>query len=136
MRTQLPVEGVEMILGNDLAGTKVFPYPIVSAEPDVSGQDVLSQFPSLLPSCAVTRAQKKFADVLDLSSLFFGSSPESSECKLPIQPQLSQGDEYLKEKNAPLKVGREQLMAAQKSDVSLNQCVSAAADQRKFQMRQ
>ncbi len=129
VRVQLHVKGVEMILCNDLTGTKVFPYPIVSAEPVVSGQDyVRSQFPSLFPSCAVTRAQKKFADVLHLSSSFLGSSPERSECKVLIQPQLSQGDEYLKEKNAPLKVGRKQLMAAQKSDVSLNQCVSAAAD--------
>ncbi len=129
VRAQLPVEGVEMILGNDLAGTKVFPYPIVSAEPDVSGQDdVLSQFPSLFPSCAVTRAQKRFADVFNLSSSFLGSLPESSECKLLIQPQLSQGDEYFKEKDASLKVGREQLIASQKSDVSLDKCVGAAAD--------
>lgn len=76
----------------------------------------------------MTRAQKKkFADVLDLSRLFLGSSPESSECKLLIQPQLSQ-DEYLKENDPPLKVGREQLIAARKSNISLSKCVSAAAD--------
>lgn len=38
VHSQLPVDGVDMILGNDLAGSKVFPYPIVTAEPDISGR--------------------------------------------------------------------------------------------------
>ncbi|KAL1275958.1 hypothetical protein QQF64_035581 [Cirrhinus molitorella] len=122
VHSRLPVDGIDMILGNDLAGTKVFPYPIVSAKPDVCGQDdALSHLSSIFPSCAVTRAQKKkFNDVLDLSSSFLVSSPESAECKLYVQPQSKD--------NAPLKVSREQLIAAQKSDVSLSKCISAAAD--------
>ncbi|KAI2644405.1 Retrovirus-related Pol polyprotein [Labeo rohita] len=81
VHSQLPVVGVDMILGNDLAGTKVFPYPIISAKPDVNGQDeALSLFSSIFPSCTVTRAQKKkFYDVIDLFSSFLVSSPETTE---------------------------------------------------------
>ncbi|KAL0172150.1 hypothetical protein M9458_032461, partial [Cirrhinus mrigala] len=130
VHSQLPVEGVDMILGNDLAGPKVFPYPIVSAKPDASGQDdALSQFASIFPSCAVTRAQKrKFDDVIDLSRSFLVSSPETAECKFFVQLQPSEGHECLKGNDAPLKVSREQLIAAQKSDLSLSKCISAAAD--------
>lgn len=89
VHSQLPVDGVSMILGNDLGGTKVFPFPIVSAEPDVSSQnDALSHLSSVFPSCAVTRTQKKkFSDVVDLSSLFLVSSRENTKCKLLVQPQ-------------------------------------------------
>lgn len=50
VRSQLPVEGVSMILGNDLAGGKVFPK-VVSSEPDSYVQnDVSKKFPSVFPS--------------------------------------------------------------------------------------
>lgn len=52
--SQLPIEGVGLILGNDIAGGKVFPQPIVVDKPDVSGlcEEVGSrgcgqQFPSV-----------------------------------------------------------------------------------------
>lgn len=130
VHSQLPVDGVSMILGNDLAGTKVFPYPIVSAEPNVSTQVVaLSQFPMAFPACVVTRAQKKkFEDVVDLSSSFLVASPERVECKLFVKPQPTMIDEYLSVNEIPLKVGREQLIAAQKSDLTLSKCISAAGD--------
>lgn len=130
VHSQLPVDGVSMILGNDLAGTKVFPYPIVSAEPNVNTPvAALSQFPTVFPACVVTRAQKKkFEDVVDLSSSFLAASPDSVECKLFVKPQPLLSDEYMNANEIPLKVGREQLIAAQKSDLTLSKCISAAAD--------
>ncbi len=76
VRSQLPVEGVGLILGNDVAGGKVFSQPIVVDKPDVSGLcepvDVGQQFPSVFPACAVTRTQsRKFDDVLDVSETFY-----------------------------------------------------------------
>ncbi len=43
VRSHLPVEGVSMILVNDLVGGKVFPCPIVSTEPDVEAQTDVSK---------------------------------------------------------------------------------------------
>jgi len=37
VRAQLPIEGVGLILGNDIAGGKVFPQPIVVDKPEVVG---------------------------------------------------------------------------------------------------
>lgn len=77
VRSQLPVEGVSMILGNDLAGGKVFPSPIVSEEPDWSAQNGLMQFSATFPACAITCAQsQKSENVIDLSDSFL-SSPQT-----------------------------------------------------------
>ncbi len=87
VRSHLPVEGVSMILGNDLVGGKVFPCPIVSTEPDVEAQtDVSKMFPSVFPTCAVTRAQaQRFDDVVDISESFLPST-DVVESKLSAMP--------------------------------------------------
>lgn len=56
--SELPVEGVDAILGNDLAGGKVFPIPEVVPYPSLNEVDELQQeFPTDLPMCATTRSQ-------------------------------------------------------------------------------
>jgi len=58
VRTQLPLKGISLILGNDLAGSKVSCLPEVTEVPFVSENDGLTQeFPGLFRSCVVTRAQ-------------------------------------------------------------------------------
>ncbi|KAL7880645.1 hypothetical protein SRHO_G00028990 [Serrasalmus rhombeus] len=73
VQPSLPVEGVDFILGNDLAGGKVLPLPEVidDAMSELQGSqqvaDVASEFPSVFPACVVTRAQScEFADTVDL----------------------------------------------------------------------
>ncbi|XP_061597750.1 alpha-taxilin-like [Cololabis saira] len=63
VRPELPVEGVDVILGNDLAGDKVWAEAIA---PNVVTQVPVSSYPSkqegkteVLPACAVTHAKKK-----------------------------------------------------------------------------
>ncbi len=70
---QLPVDGVDLILGNDLAGEDVFPRPLVSSNPNPNDFSLpVQNFRAALPACAVTCAQrKKFSDVIDLSESFF-----------------------------------------------------------------
>ncbi len=89
VHSHLPVEGVSMILGNDLVGGKVFPCPIVSAEPDVGAQtDVSKMFPSVFPTCAVTRAQaQRFDNVVDISESFLPSSTDVVESKMSVMPR-------------------------------------------------
>ncbi len=119
VRSELPVEGVGLVLGNDLAGGKVFSSPVVVETPEPPIKfDVASLFPSVFPACAVTRAQsRKFEDVVNLSESFMNSSPELVECKLFVTPSnsISESDELNQTSElCPLKVGREQLAAVQK----------------------
>uniref|UniRef100_A0A3Q2WM65 HIRA-interacting protein 3-like n=1 Tax=Haplochromis burtoni TaxID=8153 RepID=A0A3Q2WM65_HAPBU len=84
VRDQLPIEGIDLVLGNDLAGGKVFP-----AMPEViecPTSDRLCQFPSELgdprvfPACVVTRAQaRRLGGEVDISEMFpDGSEPHDS----------------------------------------------------------
>lgn len=58
VRSELPVKGVSLILGNDLAGDKVFCLPEVIDVPDAHDEDALQdEFPELFSTCVVTQAQ-------------------------------------------------------------------------------
>ena len=57
VRPKLPIEGVSMLLGNDLAGVKVIPDPIVTTEPSVKEDN--EEEKKLFPACAITRAMTK-----------------------------------------------------------------------------
>ena len=62
---RLPVKGVGLLLGNDLAGGKVVPCPHMSSVPYKVSEKVgkLEQdHPGPFPACAVTRAQASKAD--------------------------------------------------------------------------
>ena len=64
--SSLPFEGVQLLLGNDLAGDKVVINPIVTDVPCVEQlpDPVEKEIPNLYPACAVTRAtsKKKLSD--------------------------------------------------------------------------
>lgn len=71
-RDCLPMRGVHLILGNDLAGKKVFPTPEVVDDPvcdcDPSVSPAAFCPSSVFPLCVVMRAQsRKFADVCNLT---------------------------------------------------------------------
>uniref|UniRef100_A0A3B4GI21 B-cell receptor CD22 n=1 Tax=Pundamilia nyererei TaxID=303518 RepID=A0A3B4GI21_9CICH len=74
VRARLPVQGVTMILGNDLANGKVFPIPEVVENPVDDfvfvSEPAADSLPSVFPACIVTRAHKrKYSDV-ELSDFF------------------------------------------------------------------
>ncbi|KAL0153620.1 hypothetical protein M9458_051100, partial [Cirrhinus mrigala] len=128
VRSELPVEGVSLILGNDLAGGKVFPFPIVFDTPEPSDSDVAVCFPSVFPACVVTRAQsQKWEEEVNLADSFLSPEKDPVECTLsiepPVAPDVSVNSDLRVE---ALKFSREQLSAAQKSDKSLASYVEAA----------
>lgn len=87
VRKQLPVEGIDLIIGNEslqLAGGEVFPSPIVSYTPSVKEQsNLVTLYPSAFPSCAVTRAQaQKFKEVVDLADSFL--VPDITPCEYTL----------------------------------------------------
>ena len=56
---ELPMRGISLLLGNDLAGGKVLPSPIVCDSPveDSVTETLEKEIPRIFPSCVVTRAQ-------------------------------------------------------------------------------
>ena len=63
IRPSLPLKGVHLLLGNDLAGDKVVVNPLLTYIPfiDLLTDPVEQEIPDLYPSCAVTRAMAKKA---------------------------------------------------------------------------
>ncbi|KAJ8044956.1 hypothetical protein HOLleu_07861 [Holothuria leucospilota] len=61
VRPTLPVKGVSLLLGNDLAGGKVVANAILTDKPcDYNNTEQLEkEFPNLFPTCAVTRAMSQ-----------------------------------------------------------------------------
>ena len=60
MRPSLPVEGISLILGNDLAGEKVMVDPRVVEKPrdDEKTEKLAEKFPGIFPASVVTRSMK------------------------------------------------------------------------------
>ncbi|XP_061190377.1 uncharacterized protein LOC133198276 [Saccostrea echinata] len=58
VRPTLPVKGVSLLLGNDLAGGRVVPDPIICEKPSLIAE-VEEENKELFPSCAITRAMAK-----------------------------------------------------------------------------
>uniref|UniRef100_A0A8P4KNJ7 Gypsy retrotransposon integrase-like protein 1 n=1 Tax=Dicentrarchus labrax TaxID=13489 RepID=A0A8P4KNJ7_DICLA len=132
LRTRLPVRGVAMILGNDLAGKKVFPTPEVIENPVADScvsVPAAVNSSSVFPACAVTRAQKrKLGDVVDLSDSFMcsedgteQSDPRAEKCEKSVLDNL-----LPVEANLCFDVDRGQFIRAQQTDPTLATCLSAA----------
>ena len=55
--SSLPVSGVHLLVGNDLAGDKVVVNPLVTANPCLDQTDLIEiEISELYPGCAVIRA--------------------------------------------------------------------------------
>ena len=61
IRPTLPVVGVSLLLGNDIAGERVTANPLMSSLPFLSdsSDQVTQDIPGLYPACAVTRSMTK-----------------------------------------------------------------------------
>ncbi|CAI5691564.1 unnamed protein product [Oreochromis niloticus] len=131
VRPQLPVAGIDIILGNDLAGCKVFPLPEVVETPlaDTSAFDLAApNSVPLFPVCAVTRAQaRKHGDLVDLSDSFLSDSDPTSlppECEsTPVSVELQPDEKAL-----TLPVEKNKLIEAQKNDESLSSCWASVTE--------
>ena len=64
---ELPVANVSMLLGNDLAGRKTVPDPVLSACPteDNNTLELEAKHPGLFPACAVTRSMNRSTENLE-----------------------------------------------------------------------
>jgi hypothetical protein len=64
----LPIDGVQLLIGNDIGGDSVLPivrnHPVV----DEKTEDLEKMFPGIFPTCAVTRSQSKTLNKSNLDS--------------------------------------------------------------------
>ena len=99
---ELPMQGISLLLGNDLAGGKVLPSPIVSACPvlDSETEKLEEEIPGIFPSCVVTRAQamkeKEKANEnsddneVNLNDTFFKELNENADDPIQVETVFSQ----------------------------------------------
>ncbi|CAI5669135.1 unnamed protein product [Oreochromis niloticus] len=129
-----PIDGVDFIMGNDIAGGKVYPTPEVTKTPGPSPlSDALSrQHPDVFPVGVLTRSHaRRQEEVVDLSESVVGSMLEkdvmpSEEEVGPDAKELAQEvAEPAPEPAAPPLLTWEALMIAQKKDPSLAKCFAA-----------
>lgn len=120
----LPVPGVQLLLGNDLAGGRVIPTPILSEHPEKSFSTLQLEesCPDLFPVCAVTRSMNARcatpADEMD------ALAEDNSELPGEVNFNLEELFNLEQEPNTEVSVdvdtgGREALVAAQRADVEL-----------------
>ncbi|KAG7471871.1 hypothetical protein MATL_G00102630 [Megalops atlanticus] len=138
LRSKLPVTGIDLILGNDLAGDKVYPLPEVIDRPDLVSSlshslDSVHDSSSVFSACAVTRAQaRKFGDMVDLSSTLMASPSDDSDiCPVTSSSEGDKADTdaqsllYI-QPDLQLPISTDRLIAEQKSDPSLATCRASA----------
>jgi len=134
VRPSLPVQGVDFILGNDLAGGKILPVLEVVEKPDAFSQlDVSHTYPEVFPACAVTRAQsRKVGDMVDLSDSVFITLFSGDELCAGTSPKIDKSQTEVNRENVSdadalkLPVSREKIITAQKEDESLNAVFNSA----------
>lgn len=127
----LPVDGISLILGNELAGGKVFPRPIVVHKPSINElPDLSTHLSAAFPACVVTQTQlRKFENTFDLSDTDLFSLLNGEKCKLSVVPEIvPEPIESSALPNPSVKVCKEDLAAAQTSVPSLAPCIDAVVD--------
>ena len=119
-RPSLPIEGVHLILGNDLAGDKAVVNPVMTEKPEVTTtiDPIEDEIPDLYPSCAVTRAMAQKANIENaqvgkstnsgytydlsdtfLSSMYNESDQQTSRVCLPEKQDIDQNARLTQDKD-------------------------------------
>ena len=116
----LPIKGVSLLLGNDLAGGKVVADPKVTSKPItlVSTEKLEEVIPGIFPSCAVTRVMAKKAQ------------EEQKDCKQSTNVLVDLSDTFLNnydhdvqnysDTNTKARIDSENQDTIDSSDVSLS----------------
>ena len=83
---KLPIEGVSLLLGNDIAGGTVTPVLEVVEEPfaGADGDDLSAGYPTVFPDCVVTQAQsRRLGEGVNLADSVFERPKVSNDKPLP-----------------------------------------------------
>ena len=139
MRPSLPVEGISLILGNDLVGKKVMVDPRVVEKPrdDEKTERLAEKFPGIFPASVVTRSMKAKKEAIkeqgkeeiDLSGTFLENidgkfeerNKEKAE-KALVRNESRNAKENIPEKlegESKLVISRQTLIVEQSNDKEL-----------------
>lgn len=137
--SEFPVDGIDFIMGNDIAGGKVYPIPkVVDVPVHESHDDVAGCYPDVFVARVLTRAQahKKVQEV-NLADSILGSvlSKEESLSSGGAVSKVTE-PEKAATTDSPVLLTREALLKAQKSDPSLAKCWAAIVDKAKCNEKQ
>ncbi|KAJ8038132.1 hypothetical protein HOLleu_19119 [Holothuria leucospilota] len=115
VRPTLPVKGVSLLLGNDLAGGKVVANAILTDKPcDYNNTEQLEkEFPNLFPACAVTRAMSQKLAVDDNLKHPLSKSEDTV-------PRSGTSRESCKDDNLEHPLSRNEGMISENKDDKLN----------------
>ena len=140
--SKLPVKGVTLLLGNDIAGGNVTPVLEVTDSPESTPADdrLVQDFPHVFPACGLTRAQsRKLGDVVDLSCSVFESvvqgdptpSSQSTDPKVstPVEGKAPQLHEII------LSVTPEKVIECQREDSGLKKCFDSVVSAEEAKIR-
>lgn len=145
----LPIRGVDLLLGNDIAGGKVTPSLEVldtPLPPESSGVGCLRQ--PLHPACVGTRSQARRNDDITLSDSFLmpafsGETMHEAEGETgapaatdAVTRQVNPSSLLLTVGDSSPPVSREGLQAAQEADPTLCQCYQSAVSSNKTSVDQ
>lgn len=135
VRSRFPIDGVDFIMGNDIAGGKVYPVPEVIDVPisECEYDHLAQNHPTIFSVSVLTRAQaRKKAQEVDLSDSVLASvfsedrvlplAGESVNCRT-VEPKEVTGSIVAPAVLLPLTRGA--LIGAQKSETSLSKCFAA-----------
>ena len=113
LRASLPVEGISMILGNDLAGDRVIGDLQVSDVPCLATENEAIE--DLFPSCAVTRAMAKAAEASQKNT----TQAESSNITLENESLESKATHKSRDSLQPLGLSPSKLVTEQEQDMKI-----------------
>ena len=149
IRPSLPFKGVHLLLGNDLAGDKVVVDPLLTNTPcvDQPPDPIEQEIPDLYPSCAVTRAMAKKANLnhgtqdIDLTDTMIGQfykdeiSNYLSPCQSDIQTDFDASRSNLdlapsiSKDQGHCQLSRSQLCKEQHSDLEISPLFERVLDE-------
>ncbi|KAF7221269.1 putative LOC107384440-like protein, partial [Nothobranchius furzeri] len=126
----LPVAGIALLLGNDIAGGAVVPTPQVVENPMIL--ECGKSPPGISPACVVTRssAKKDVENLLNVSALFEGSGTrplfhDQPQETVPVEDVPEDSSESQDDKDL---ISQTTLITEQKRDKALDKCFSAVSD--------
>ena len=129
----LPTAGINILLGNDLAGGRLLPCPVVTTSPlrENNTQDLEESFPTLFPACAVTRSKSR-------ANLNSDNEATAGDCILKdlFEPSPDVTPEKVRlGKSDPIVIGlqgppitKEKLIAEQRADPELKKFYDLLVD--------
>ena len=145
VRPSLPVEGISLLLGNDIAGDKVAVQPLLLDQPKVEEKTerLEEEFPGIFPACVTTRSMAKRIsksqippksdDHFDLSQTFLADIDEEENIirKHSIKDQdlpSAPSPDVDEDQNKKSGFTRYQLIQAQKEDPEVSKLIDRVID--------